>query len=219
LFAILLSVQCVWLLLAELSRPGIDALPTDTSTAAAASKQSIPALWAASIGAIRGDLWAEAAFTYTSLILGDQGRSGSAGTSEDLARARASVDHALDDAPHLSDAWLFLAGLAVRNPSLGVKATEALKMSYYTGPSELDLIPLRFRIAAQAGGFGDVEMNRFASRDLQVLLTQKQNSAIEAAYNAAPPAGKQFIEKALGDADPAALQKLMANHPKSLFPN
>jgi hypothetical protein len=221
LFAVLLGVQCIWLLLAELSRPGVDGLPTDISaaTVAATAKQSDPAAWAAEIGAIRGDLWAESAFTYASLIFGNSGTSANQEPSQDLIRADASIDHALDDAPHLSDAWLFLAGLAVRYSSLGIDATEALKMSYYTGPSEQDLIPLRLKIATQAGGLGDIEMDQFATRDLRFLMTQKQISALTDAYNAASPAGKHFIEQALRDIDPAVLEKLKANGAQNPLPN
>ena len=59
LFAGLLGVQCVWLLAAELVRPGIDRLPTNIASAAAAAEKHGAASLAASIGAIRGDLWAD----------------------------------------------------------------------------------------------------------------------------------------------------------------
>jgi hypothetical protein len=68
LFAILLGVQCVWLLFAELSRPGIHQLPTDAASAAAARNKRIDANRAAMIGAIRGDLWRDSAFTYAVLM-------------------------------------------------------------------------------------------------------------------------------------------------------
>ena len=57
LFALLLGVQCVWLLLAEFSRPGIYRLPADAAAAAAARSERINARRAAVIGVIRGDLW------------------------------------------------------------------------------------------------------------------------------------------------------------------
>ena len=72
LFAILLGAQCLWLVLAELARPSINQLPTDMASAAAAAKQRDAAFRAASIGAIRSDLWAEAAFTYADLLWGEK---------------------------------------------------------------------------------------------------------------------------------------------------
>ena len=59
LIAALLGMQCVWLLAAELVRPGVDRLPTDPASAAAAAEHRDAAFWAASIGGVRGDLWAE----------------------------------------------------------------------------------------------------------------------------------------------------------------
>ena len=106
LFAMLLGVQCVWLLLAELSRPAIYGLPTDAAAADAARNKRSSASWAARFGAIRGELWAESAFTYADLMWGD------AGGSTNLVQARSSIDHALTNAPHRSSAWLLLAGLA-----------------------------------------------------------------------------------------------------------
>src|SRR5579883_3672012 len=67
LFAGLLGAQSVWLLLAELSRADVKRLPTRPSAAAAAARQRSSALWAATFGGIRGQLWAEAAFTYADL--------------------------------------------------------------------------------------------------------------------------------------------------------
>ena len=210
LFAVLLGAQCVWLLLAEFSRPGIDALPADATTAIAAAKQRDAALWAASIGVIRGDLWAESAFTYADLVFDETGLQPNPDVARAVVRARFSLDHALSDAPHQSGTWLLLADLALRYPSPGLDAIEALKMSYYTGPSEQNLIPLRLRAATLADRFNDVEMRAFISRELRFLLKQKQNSAIAEAYNIASPAGKRFIEQTVADIDPSFLNTLPA---------
>ncbi len=64
LAAVLLGLQCVWLTLAGIVSPGIDHLPTDIASAAASAQHRYAASWAASIGAFRGDLWAQSAFTY-----------------------------------------------------------------------------------------------------------------------------------------------------------
>jgi hypothetical protein len=204
LFAILLGIQCVWLLLAEFYRPGINRLPTDAASAAAAQNERIRARRAAMIGTIRGDLWAESAFTYADLMW-DDGKGGA-----NLVQARSSLDRALADAPHKSSAWLLLAGLASRYRLAGIDAKEALKMSYYTGPSELQLMPLRLLIAAQADPFSDIELRDSISREVRVLFTHHQKPAIVAAYNAAPPAGRQFIEKTTGEIDPSAVESLRA---------
>jgi hypothetical protein len=221
LFAALLGAQCVWLLLAELSKSGIDALPTNPTAATAAAKQRDTALWAATIGAIRGDLWAQSAFTYADLLFGQGVASPNPTLISTAADARRSVDHALNNAPHQSSVWLLLAGLSLRVPSVGVDALEALKMSYYTGPSEQNLIPLRLRIATRADRFDDVQMREFASRELRVLLNEKQSSAIVEAYNIASPSGKRYIEQTVRDVDPSFLNTLLqAGSPqKQSFPH
>ena len=86
LFAVVLGLQCAWLLLPEFL--GVDDK------------------WAAEIGVIRGDLWEKLAFTYADLM-GDD-----AGAGANLARARSSLDRALAEAPHRSGTWLLLAELA-----------------------------------------------------------------------------------------------------------
>jgi hypothetical protein len=213
LFATLLGVQCVWLLLAEFSRPGIYRLPTDSVAAIAARNKRIDASWAAIIGTIRGDLWAESAFTYADLMWD------TAGAGANLAQARSSLDHALADAPHQSSAWLLLAGLASQYQLPGIDATEAVRMSYYTGASELELMPLRLWIAAHSDAFSDNELRDSISRDVRLLFTHQQKSAIIAAYNGAQSAGRQFIEQTIREVDPSAVESLRATAQKSSSPN
>jgi hypothetical protein len=202
LFAVLLGAQCVWILLAELSRPGIGQLPIDASSAAAAAKQRSAAVWAASIGAIRGDLWAEAAFTQASLVWDETNATAK------VPSALKDLDRALRLAAVDSSAWLLLADFASGYPSAGVDTIKAVKMSYYTGPSEQELIPLRLRVAAHSEFISDIELREFISRDVRILLTRHQDSAIVTAYNAASSSGKPFIEQAVREIDPSALKLL-----------
>jgi hypothetical protein len=215
--AALLGGQCVWLLLPQLSAAGIERLPTDRASAARAAQNRGAAVRAASIGGVRGDLWATAAYTYADLLW--EPRAADAGHVQALTAARASLDRALRAAPHAAAAWLLLAGLALRDPSPGAHAVEALKMSYYTGPSAQQLLPLRFRIAARSNFVGDVEMRQFISRDLRLLLAQKQKSTIIQGYLAASSAGRQFIEQTVNDIDPSALAWLHASAQPPELPN
>lgn len=208
LFAGVLGLQCIWLLLAELARTNVFELPTDATAATTAAKQRDAASVAASVGVIRGGLWAESAFTYANLIFAGTGEIASTERPKTLARARASLDHALVDAPSRSSVWLLLAGLASHFPSLGIEAAEALKMSYYTGPNEQHLMSLRLSIAVQVDRFNDIEMRQFVGQDLRLLLARQQKSAIAEAYNAASPAGRSFIEQTVKEVDPSALNSL-----------
>jgi hypothetical protein len=213
LFAILLGIQCVWLLLAEFSRSAIYRLPTDAASAAVARNKRIDASRAAMIGAIRGDLWAESAFTYADLMWA-QARGGA-----NLVQARSSLYYALTDAPHQSSAWLLLAGLASRYQSPSIDAKEAIRMSYYTGPSELELMPLRLRIAVCSDAFNDVELRDSINREVRLLFTHQQKSAIVAAYTAAPSAGRQFIEQTIREIDPSAAESPRASAQRSHLPD
>ena len=208
LIAVLIGLQSLWILLPELSRPGIAELPTDLVSAGSASVTSRRdgAVWAARIGTIRGDLWAEFAFTYADLLW-DTSIDGAALATE-LQRARKSLYRTLDEAPEQSGAWLLLSGLALRYPSLSPDPTAALKMSYYTGPTEKHLMPLRLRVAAQADAFNDFEVRQFVSRDLHMFLAQNQESVIVEAYHVASPTGKHFIENVVSEIDPSALDWL-----------
>ena len=208
LIAVLIGLQSLWILLPELSRPGIAELPTDSVSAGSASVTSRRdgAVWAARIGTICGDLWAKSAFTYADLLW-DTSIDGAALATE-LQRARKSLYRTLDEAPEQSGAWLLLSGLALRYPSLSPDPTAALKMSYYTGPTEKHLMPLRLRVAAQADAFNDFEVRQFVSRDLHMFLAQNQESVIVEAYHVASPTGKHFIENVVSEIDPSALDWL-----------
>jgi hypothetical protein len=208
LFAVLLGLQCIWLLVTEFARSGIHNLPTDAAAAIAAQNGRRAATRAAMVGAIRGDLWAEAGFTYADLMWGDV--RGGTNLTPELAQARSILNHAIDDAPHESGVWLLRAGIAARYSLPDISAQESLKMSYYTGASEQDLIPLRLRIAAGLDVSSDIELRELISRDLRLLLAHQQKSAIVSAYNAASPAGKQFIEQTVGEIDSSAAKSLRA---------
>ena len=211
LFAAFLGALCVWLLLGELSRTGIDALPTDPSAASTAAKQREAALWAARIGAIRGDLWAQSAFTYADLLFDPSNSAASSNTNltSTAADARGSIDHALNNAPHQSSVWLLLAGIALRHPLPGTNATEALKMAYYTAPSEQGLMPLRLQIATRADRFDDIQIREFITRELRLLLRQNQKAAITDAYKTASSAGRRLIEQTVADSDPTFANTLV----------
>jgi hypothetical protein len=227
LCAVLLGAQCVWLLLTELSRPGVDHLPTTAVTAIAAAQERDAALWAARLGAIRGDLWAHSAFTYADLLF-DQ--SSAATTNPNLtstaAEARLSIDQALNNAPHQSSVWLLLAGIALRHHLGNADATEALKMAYYTGPNEQTLMPLRLQIATRADRFDDVQIRDFISRELRLLLRQNHRAAITDAHNTASAAGRRLIQQTVAEGDPSFANTLVSGSSsphsspaKQSFPN
>jgi hypothetical protein len=113
----------------------------------------------------------KSAFTFAVLPWGNAGDNPEPGRVFQEALAR--LDHAIDDAPHQSGTWLLLAGLAARHPMPNLDSVEAVKMSYYSGASEQELMPLRLRIALQSEAFDDPEMQHFVSQDLRLALARK----------------------------------------------
>lgn len=208
LFAGLLGAQSVWLLLAELCRADVKQLPLSASGAAAAARQRSGALWAATFGRIRGQLWAEAAFTYADLAVATNQAHNDKNLAEQLAEARACLLSAVTRAPHQAEAWLLLAALASRYPSLAIDATQTLKMSYYTGPTEHQLIPLRLMLATRPAPLNDVDVRQFIVRDVRLLLAQQRTGAIQEAYSAASLAGKEAIEQTVEKIDPTIVGSL-----------
>jgi hypothetical protein len=206
IFAIALGAQCIWLLLAELTRPSVNHLPMNPQSAALAAKQRNDATWAASIGGIRGDLWADSAYTFSDLLW-----TNSSNSSEDipsLAMVRRRLDRAVRYSPNQPGAWLLLAGLASRYRWSKPEPAEALKMSYYTGPSELHLMPLRLIVTMQLDALNDTELQLLARRDLRLLVAHQGRPVIIQAYQSATQAGKHFLEQALGEIDPTFVEPL-----------
>src|SRR6478735_2474549 len=95
--ASVVGIYCVWLLLAEVLRPGVIGLPVDPQNAAVAVQKRERANWAARVGLIRGDLWAEAGYTSAELLW--KSPSGGKDASEALDLARVQLDRAIRYAP------------------------------------------------------------------------------------------------------------------------
>jgi hypothetical protein len=192
-----LGLQCVWLLAAEHYRSELRQLPTTAPAAAAAAGQRDSAALAASIGLIRGELWAESAFSYANLLFDAAGQSGDASLAGKLASVRPTLQQALDEAPTRSGAWLLRAGLSLRYPILGFNALDALKMSYYTSPTAPELAPLRLGMTTKLHWSSDDEMRQFVGRDLRVLLAQKRTRVIAETYDASSLPEREIIERAV----------------------
>jgi hypothetical protein len=205
-FAVVLGAQCIWLLLAEFSQPGVNSIPTDSQSAALAAKERNDATWAAWIGAVRGDLWADSAYTYSDLLWTNS--SNSSENTPSLALVRGRLDRAVRYSPDQPGAWLLLAGLASRYRWSRPAPAEALKMSYYTGPSELQLMPLRLLVTVQLDELNDSDLQLLARRDIRLLFSHQGKPVVIQAYQSATSAGKHFIEQAIGDIDPTFIEPL-----------
>lgn len=200
LLASIVGIYCIWLLLSELTRPGVIRLPIDPQTAAAAAQKRAEASWAARLGVLRGDLWAESGYTFADLLWKS---SKSDPNVQSLELARSRLDRAIRYGPTNAGVWLLFAGFAAQVK----EATEALRMSYFTGPSDISLMPIRTFIASQMPML-DADMQQLARRDVRLLLTHQQKPAIIQAYHVATAAGKRLIDQELGERDPNFAQAL-----------
>jgi hypothetical protein len=205
-YALVLGAASLWIQLAELSSPGIRALPMSPGEAAVAAEHRGEALWAARAAVVRGDLWAEAAFTYANLEWLDSAQP----LGEALDQARATAMRAVTLMPGNSGVWLMLADLSSRYRWETPSPTECLKMSYYTGPHEEALIPLRLMVAARFDPSADAVLADLFRRELETAIMDRTalRPAVVAAYQQATSQAQHLIEDVATHTDPAFSQTL-----------
>jgi hypothetical protein len=212
IFAAILGLLAFWMLAADLLRPKLAFFPTDAAAARAAAAQRDRAGIAAKIGLVRGDLWADYAMTLVPQLPKAAEKSGAAPGPDADELARAAAERAASLAPHDSRVWLLLAGVASQVEQFSREAAGALRMSYYTGPNELALIPLRLSIAARSPAIADPELQLLVGQEIRTILTRKPDlkPSILVAYRNASPEGRRFIEAKVGELDPALLTAMRA---------
>jgi hypothetical protein len=206
LYSSALAIVAIWLLCAELTSPDITSFPIKQETAFTAANHRNDALLAARFGWARGDLWSEAAFSYANLMWVDEP------TVEAPVRgqAKAVAEKAARLSPVNPALWLMLADFASRFGWQKPIAAESLKISYYTGPHEPIIIPLRLAVAAQLDPSVDHELELLFAREVENVLTYhpELRSAIRSAYRQATSGSRQIIEEVAGRLDPAFSRSL-----------
>jgi hypothetical protein len=218
LFGVFLSAQAAWILLAE--RQGLNhiRLPVDGKTALLAFAERDKIKHAASLAVVRGDLWAESAFTHGSQLWIDRAMELDDAGDQLNAEARTTLTRALRYSPHRGDVWLMFAALADQYKWSGYQPSLLLKMSYYTAPNELALFPLRLNVSLHAKGvIDDAELQDMVRRDISVILTRAPalKPALVAAYRSALPQGKVLAERVVSDIDPDYLGVIRAECPQA----
>lgn len=213
LFAFVLACQAFWILAAELSRLPLIALPGDADSAADVSAARNAAHLAAKFGVIRGDLWAQNALTYSDMLRREE-QSKTTDDAATIQEARNTTERALAFAPHNARIWLVLAGLVSRFDWLNGKASAALRMSYYTGPNEVALIPTRLLLSLTSSAISDKDFQQLVAHDLRTIILRRPElkPAIANAYRYASPEGQQFVRNTLKDLDPNLLSNLPQKH-------
>lgn len=208
----LLGILALWILIAELTSPRLSYFPSGPIEVNAMYAVRGSAATAAEIGMIRGDLWTAAAIaTATPLLFGATGSSPEQASQSEVENMRAIADRAARLSPHDSRIWLVLAGLDFRVDGNNPKGTEALKLSYYTGPNEISLMPLRLLLAVRSKAILDEEVQSLVPLDIQRIIMQRPDlkPAIALAYQNALPKGREIIEAALKKTDPSFLATIV----------
>jgi len=220
--AALLGSLGLWIVLAELTSPRLNYFPSNPDEASALYNVRNSAITAAEVGMVRGDLWTDAAVTMAApSLFGTTGSSREHASQSEVERIRAIVDRAARLSPHDSRIWLVLASLDFRVDRNDPRGTETLKLSYYTGPNEISLMPLRLLLAVRSGAISDEEVQSLVPLDIQRIIMQRPDlkPAIALAYKNALPKGRQIIESALKETDPRFLATIVVSDRGNRIPD
>jgi hypothetical protein len=203
--ACFLGSFAIWMLAPELLRPTHFDFSANSESAAFMYRQRDAAMMAAKIGLGRGHLWADAAFAYGSIFWTEDPRSKVDPVT--IERIRGLTEQAIAFAPYDSRLWLLDAMTYTWLDALNNRTAALLRMSYYTGPNVIELIPERLFLATQSQALGDTEFQELVRHDIQIAVIHKSElmPAIIAAFNNAPLSGKQFIDKTIIELDRSLL--------------
>jgi hypothetical protein len=202
LLAFVLLVQAAWILGAEALEFGRHRFVRQASSTSTAYDDIGKA---AAFAVVRGDLWTKSARAQIAH------RDADAAAGAGSALAREDLERALRYAPHRSDAWLMLALLTERDKLAGYEMGALLKMSYYTAPNDMTLLPLRLDLALRAETkTPDAELLDMIRRDISLVVTRQPGlrPALAAAYRSASPPQKSIAERLISEVDPGYLKSI-----------
>lgn len=200
-----------WIIATELLSLRLPYFPANAGEAADFGALKPSATRTANLGQIRGDLWTVAAVTEAAPLI--FGPPAAAADESAIKSAEQTAMRAAKLSPHDARNWLVLSALRSRIPQSATNATEPLKLSYYTGPTDFALAPLRLAVAASL--VLDEELQGLVESEIERILLKRPalKPAIAAAYRAAIPQSRPVFEAALKEADPAFLATLKGTAP------
>jgi hypothetical protein len=158
---------------------------------------------AAEVAPLRGDLLADVAMARAAVALDPGTAADAPETIAARERALAAARQSLSLAPHASSMWLLVAMLQSRAKSPDSIA-DLLKMSYLTGPAEVNLIPARLATVAASAASADAELKILVRGDIRLILTRRPDlkAAIVSAARRGSADGKAFIGDVVQSLDP-----------------
>lgn len=123
---------------------------------------------------------------------------------------------ALQYSPLRGDLWIMLAAISRKQTSVEYDVAALLKLSYYTAPNDLALLPLRLTVAlGEVSVVSEPELRELVQRDVKIALARQPTlrSALIAAYQSASAEGRAFVDNLLSERDSAALQNMRKKGP------
>lgn len=208
--ATILSLQALWIVVAELVRPDMNVFPRTAEEAKGTASSKSASGVAANIGWLRGQLWTAYAIALTAAQIGDVETGGRIDTLPPEPDAKRAMEIAATLSPSDARTWLLMSMSAQSE-----MATAQLKMSYYTSPYSADIFPLRIHVAVQSPSIAEDELSGFVEFELGTALRNTPNSKdiVASAYRAARPPGRHFLETALAKLDSRFLSELKIPRP------
>jgi hypothetical protein len=208
----ILGLGAAWILAVQFIRPTVPFFPDDAASSQAAAAHRGAAGAAAWIGLIRGDLWTDYAITLAPDLSKEFTGDRLATSLQARQSVQAAAVRAVELAPFEARSWLLLAD--VNSRALDHKVAGFLKMSYYTGPNALSLIPMRINIATRTDAISDPELQILVAGEIRTIITRRPDlkALILAAYRNATPEGKRFIEAQVAELDTGLLASLRATN-------
>jgi hypothetical protein len=210
IFGLLLAEQAAWIISAEWYSKGHFWPSTEQNAVSVKTRQN-EIRKSASVAILRGDLWAESGFA----LVAQEGNPAAGVDRTDVPEpVFRAFTRALHYSPHRGDVWLMLAALASRLRPAGYDPAALLKMSYYTSPNDLDLLPLRLRVAL-GSDVSEPELRDLVKRDISLVLSRLPalKPALTAAYLSAPAGSRIIAENLISEVDPGYLKAMRSTHP------
>jgi hypothetical protein len=204
--ALVIGGSAICNIVAEYERPAPFPIPISRNANASPMTTILSAERAAAIAPFRSDLRAQYALALTNQSLASQG-SLQANNNEN---AQSAVRSAIRLGPHNAAMWLALALLQAQTNIGDPQIAESLKMSYFTGPNQKELIPSRLDIATASNTLSDPDLKELAGGDVRTILLRypDQRQFLIGDYRRGSAEGKTFLEETVKSVDPQFLDTL-----------
>lgn len=140
--------------------------------------------------------------------------------SKEQSTAGPSAAHVFADAlrysPLRGDLWLMLAAMSKEYHSTRYDVVALLKLSYYTAPNDLELLPLRLSVGLGTNAaVREPELRELIKRDVKIAVMNRPalKPAVVAAYQSASVDGKIFADSVMSELDPSYVQNMRGRLP------